>query len=128
MKPLNMRPNETSSFLFTFCGLDGCGKTTMLTRLEKELGELGIGSWTKPYGGYFISFDAMEGCAKAIVAKCKEAGVTMTGAGATYPYGKDPADSILRIAPTFAPVSELPEAMEIFCLSAKLASLEKLLG
>lgn len=69
--------------------------------LEKELGGLGIGEWTKPLGGYFISFDAMEGCAKAIVARCKEAGVVLTGAGATFPYGIDPKDSNIRIAPSY---------------------------
>ena len=68
--------------------------------LERELGGLGIGEWTKPKGGYFIAFDSMEGCAKDIVAKCKKAGVVMTSAGATYPYGKDPHDSNIRIAPT----------------------------
>ena len=74
----------------------------VLATLDKELNGLGIGEWTKPHGGYFISFDAMEGCAKAIVAKAKEAGVVMTGAGATYPYGKDPKDSNIRIAPTLS--------------------------
>ena len=71
------------------------------TVLERELSGLEIGTWTKPKGGYFISFDAMEGCAKAIVAKCREAGVVLTGAGATFPYGKDPRDSNIRIAPSF---------------------------
>ena len=69
--------------------------------LERELGGLGIGEWTCPKGGYFISFEAMDGCAKEIVAKCKKAGVTMTGAGAAFPYGKDPKDSNIRIAPTY---------------------------
>jgi len=95
--------------------------------LEKEMGGLGIGSWTKPLGGYFISFDAMEGCAKAVVAKAKEAGVVMTKAGATYPYGKDPKDSNIRIAPSFPTVEELKAATEIFVLSVKLVSIEKLL-
>lgn len=99
----------------------------VLSVLEKELGGLGIGEWTKPLGGYFISFDAMEGCAKAIVAKCKEAGVVLTGAGATFPYGKDPKDSNIRIAPTFPTAEEMAEATDIFVLCVKLVSVEKLL-
>ena len=81
-----------------------------------------------PRGGYFISFNAMEGCAKAIVAKCKEAGVVMTGAGATFPYGKDPHDSNIRIAPSFPTVEELEVAAQIFVLSVKLVSIDKLLN
>lgn len=100
---------------------------TVEATLEKELGGLGIGQWTKPKGGYFISFDSMEGCAKAIVAKAKEAGVVMTGAGATFPYGKDPKDSNIRIAPTFPEPEELAMATEIFVLSVKLVSIAKLL-
>ena len=96
--------------------------------LEKELGGLGIGEWTRPRGGYFISFDAMEGCAKAIVAKCKEAGVVLTGAGATFPYGKDPKDSNIRIAPTFPNSEELAAATDLFVLCVKLVSVEKLLA
>ncbi len=96
--------------------------------LERELGGLEIGSWTKPLGGYFISFDAMEGCAKAIVAKCKEAGVILTGAGATYPYGKDPKDSNIRIAPSYPSPEELAEATDLFVLCVKLVSAEKLLA
>lgn len=99
----------------------------VLAVLEKELGGLGIGEWTKPLGGYFISFDAMEGCAKAIVAKCKEAGVVLTGAGATYPYGKDPKDSNIRIAPTFPTAEEMAAATDLFVLCVKLVSVEKLL-
>ena len=95
--------------------------------LERELGELGIGSWTKPIGGYFIGFDSLPGCAKAIVAKAKKAGVTMTGAGATYPYHKDPQDSNIRIAPTFPSVENLKQAAELFALCVKLVSAEKLL-
>ena len=95
--------------------------------LDRELGELGIGSWTKPLGGYFVSFDAMEGCAKAIVAKCKEAGVVLTGAGATYPYGKDPKDSNIRIAPSYPSMEELAAAADLFVLCVKLVSVEKLL-
>jgi len=95
--------------------------------LEEELGGLGIGSWTEPKGGYFISFEAMDGCAKAIVAKCKEAGVKLTGAGATFPYGKDPKDSNIRIAPSFPTPEEMSEAAELFVLCTKLVSVEKLL-
>ncbi len=101
---------------------------TVLSVLKEELSETGIANWNTPKGGYFVSAELMEGTAKRTVALCKEAGLVLTGAGAVYPYGKDPKDSILRIAPTFAPVSELPVAMEIFCLSAKLAAIEKLLG
>ncbi len=100
----------------------------VLDVLEKELGGLGVGSWTKPYGGYFISFDAMDGCAKAIVAKCKEAGVVLTGAGATYPYGKDPKDSNIRIAPSFPTPEEMAMATNLFVLCVKLVSVEKLLN
>lgn len=96
--------------------------------LEDALGGLGIGSWTKPNGGYFISFESLPGCAKAIVAKTAEAGVTMTGAGATFPYGKDPKDSNIRIAPSFPTPEELTQAAKIFVLSVKLVSLDKLLS
>ena len=92
---------------------------TVLKVLEEELGGLGIGEWTKPNGGYFISFDAMEGCAKKIVAKAKEAGLVMTGAGATYPYGKDPKDSNIRIAPTYPTPEELAVAGKIFVLTLR---------
>ena len=95
--------------------------------LEDELTGLGIGTWSEPRGGYFISFDAMEGCAKAIVAKCKEAGVILTNAGATFPYGKDPKDSNIRIAPSFPTPEEMSEAAELFVLCTKLVSVEKLL-
>ena len=96
--------------------------------LEKELGGLGIGEWTTPKGGYFISFESLEGCAKKIVAMAKEAGVVMTGAGATYPYGKDPKDSNIRIAPSFPPIDELEKAAQVFVVCVKLASVEKLLA
>ncbi|MCM1186476.1 MAG: aminotransferase class I/II-fold pyridoxal phosphate-dependent enzyme [Lachnoclostridium sp.] len=99
----------------------------VLKVLEEELAGLGIGVWTNPRGGYFISFDAMEGCAKRIVAKCKEAGVTLTGAGATYPYGKDPKDSNIRIAPSFPTPEEMEMATDLFVLCVKLVSVEKLL-
>ena len=92
--------------------------------LERELGGLEIGTWTSPRGGYFISFDSLPGCAKKIVARCKKAGVIMTGAGATYPYGKDPRDSNIRIAPSYPPLNDLKLAAEIFALSVKLCSVE----
>lgn len=99
----------------------------VLEVLDKELGGLGIGTWTRPNGGYFISFDAMNGCAKAIVAKCKEAGMVLTGAGATFPYGRDPEDSNIRIAPTFPTPEEMAMATDLFVLCVKLISVEKLL-
>lgn len=99
----------------------------VLSVLEKELGGLEIGEWTKPLGGYFISFEAMDGCAKEIVAKCKELGVVLTGAGATFPYGKDPKDSNIRIAPTYPTAEEMAEATDVFVLCVKLVSVEKLL-
>ncbi len=102
--------------------------SVVLYMLNKEISPLGIGSWVSPKGGYFVSFDAMEGCAKRIVSLAAEAGAVMTGAGATYPYGKDPKDSNIRIAPTFPSVHELRQAMEIFCVCVKLASVEKLLA
>ncbi len=96
--------------------------------LENELGGLGIGEWTKPKGGYFVSFDSLDGCAKAIVARAKKAGVIMTGAGATYPYGKDPHDSNIRIAPTYPSLEDLRTAMQIFTLCVKLVSIDRMLG
>lgn len=95
--------------------------------LKKELGGKGIAAWTEPNGGYFVSVDVLEGCAKRVVELCKEAGVVLTGAGATYPYGKDPQDSNIRVAPTYPPIEELELAMELFCLSVELAAVEKLL-
>ena len=100
----------------------------VLETLDRELDGLGIGTWTTPKGGYFISFDSLDGCAKAIVAKCKKAGLVMTGAGATYPYGKDPHDSNIRIAPSYPPLNDLKQAMELFALCVKLVSVEKLLS
>ena len=96
--------------------------------LEKELGGLGIASWTKPKGGYFISFDSLDGCAKKIVARCKKAGVVMTNAGATYPYGKDPHDTNIRIAPSYPPLNDLILAAELLALCTKLVSVDKLLA
>ncbi len=99
----------------------------VLDTLDRELGGLEIGSWIRPKGGYFISFDSMEGCAKAIVEKCREAGVILTGAGATYPYRKDPKDSNIRLAPTYPTTEELAKATDLFVLCVKLVSVEKLL-
>lgn len=100
---------------------------TVLSVLNRELGGLEIGSWIEPRGGYFISFDAMEGCAKAIVAKAKEAGLVMTPAGATFPYGNDPKDSNIRIAPSYPTPEELEIATDIFVLSVKLVSIDKII-
>ena len=95
--------------------------------LSREIAPRGIGSWINPKGGYFISFSALEGCAKEIVAKCREAGVTLTGAGAPFPYGKDPKDSVIRIAPTYPSLEELTKAAEVFVTVVKLVSVEKFL-
>ena len=95
-------------------------------KLDAELSGLGIAQWVNPKGGYFVSVDVLEGCAKRVVQLCKDAGVVLTGAGATYPYGKDPKDSNIRLAPTLPPVEELEIAMNLFCLSTKIAALEKL--
>lgn len=104
-------------------------KFEMITKLfDEELAGAEIGSWISPKGGYFITFEALEGCAKSIIAKAKEAGVAMTPAGAPYPYGKDPLDSVIRIAPTYPTLDELKTATEIFIICVKLASIEKLLA
>ena len=100
----------------------------VLTTLETELDGLEIGSWVKPRGGYFISFDTLPGCASAVVSKCKALGVILTGAGATYPYNKDPEDKNIRIAPSFPTPEEMLEASKVFVLCVKLASVEKLLA
>ena len=94
--------------------------------LDREIAPLEIASWRRPKGGYFVSLYAMPGTAKRTLALCKEAGVTMTGAGATYPYGKDPQDSNIRIAPSLPPVEELEQAIAVLCVCLKLAALEKL--
>lgn len=96
--------------------------------LERELGGLGCATWKHPKGGYFVSVDVMDGCAKRVVALCKEAGVVLTGAGATFPYGKDPRDRNIRLAPSYPGLDELEKSMELFCLAVKLAAVEKLLG
>lgn len=95
--------------------------------LDKHLSELDVAKWSHPQGGYFISLDTMDGCAKRVVALCKEMGVVLTPAGATWPYGKDPHDSNIRIAPTMPPVEEIQTAAEILCTAVKLAAAEKLL-
>ncbi len=100
----------------------------VLDALTREIGGLGIAKWSRPTGGYFVSLDAMPGCAKRIHALCKEAGVVMTDAGATFPYKRDPNDSNLRIAPSFPPCDELVQAMQVLCVCIKLAALEKLLS
>ena len=100
----------------------------VVSTLQKDLGELGIGTWTNPLGGYFVMFDSLPGCAKDIVSRCKKAGVVMTPAGATWPYGKDPNDSNIRIAPTFPSPEELQSAMDVFTLCVRIASAKKLLA
>ena len=100
----------------------------VLSAFEEKLAGKGIASWTKPNGGYFISLDVYGGCAIKTVALCKEAGVTLTGAGATYPYGKDPEDKNIRIAPTFPSRDELCKAVEILCLCVEIAAIEKILA
>ena len=100
----------------------------VLTALEQRLGGKGVARWHQPNGGYFVSVNVMDGCAKETVRLLKEAGVVMTGAGATYPYGRDPRDANIRIAPTFPPLDELETAMELFCVCAELACVRKLLG
>jgi len=101
---------------------------SVLSAFDKNLAGKGIASWTKPNGGYFISLDVMPGCAKRTAQLCKDAGVTLTGAGATYPYGNDPLDSNIRIAPTFPSSEELAKAVEILCVCVELSATEKLLS
>ena len=100
----------------------------VLEMLDKEIAPLEIATWQRPKGGYFVSVNTEPGLAKRTLALCKEAGVVMTGAGATFPYGVDPQDSNIRIAPSLPPVQELEKAMEVFCTSLKIAALEKLLA
>lgn len=100
----------------------------LLEKFDANLEGLGVGSWTKPHGGYFITYFANRGCAKRIVQLAKEAGMVMTGAGAPYPYGQDPDDSVIRIAPTLPPLEELEVAADLFMVCVKLASVERLLA
>ena len=101
---------------------------TVLRHLDEEIAPLGIAEWQRPNGGYFISLNVMSGCAKQVVALCKEAGVVLTPAGATFPYGVDPLDRNIRIAPSFPTAEELEMATKVLCLSVKLASVQKLLA
>ena len=99
----------------------------VLSKLEESIAPYGFATWNKPVGGYFVSLNTMPGTAKRALELCNDAGVTMTGAGATYPYGIDPNDSNIRIAPSLPPVEELSKAMDVFCICLKMAALEKLL-
>lgn len=100
----------------------------VLDKLETNLAESGLATWSHPKGGYFVSLDTIPGCAKRTVELAKTAGVIMTGAGATYPYGKDPKDSNIRIAPTYPTLGELEQAMDIFTVCVQIAGIEKLLN
>ena len=99
----------------------------VLRSLDRDLEGCGIATWTNPKGGYFVSLDVMEGCAKRVVELCRRAGVVLTNAGATYPYGLDPKDTNIRIAPSFPSLDELRDAMKLLCIAVKLAALEKLM-
>ena len=98
----------------------------VLEALEREIAPLGIADWQHPKGGYFVSVNCMPGTAKETLRLCREAGVTMTAAGATFPYGRDPQDSNVRIAPSLPPVDELKQAIDVFCTCLRLAALERL--
>ena len=99
----------------------------VLDTLSAELDGLGIASWSHPKGGYFISFDTMDGCAERVGQLCKEAGVVLTPVGATFPYGQDPNNRNIRIAPTFPPIGELQQALDLFCICVKIASIEHII-
>lgn len=100
----------------------------VLSILDKEITPTGAGTWIKPMGGYFICFETLEGCAKAVVDKCRDAGVVLTGAGAPFPYGKDPKDNVIRLAPSYPTPEELVEAAELFTLCVRIVTIEKLLN
>lgn len=99
----------------------------VLDKLDQNLSGTGLASWSTPKGGYFVSLDTLPGCAKRTVELARAAGVTLTGAGATYPYGKDPKDSNIRIAPTYPVIEELEKAMDIFTICVKIAGIEKIM-
>ncbi len=101
---------------------------TVELKLEKELAGKNVAQWSSPKGGYFVSVNVLPGCAKRVVSLCAEGGVKLTGAGATFPYGKDPQDSNIRVAPTYPSAEELEQAMELFCICVQLAAVEKLLS
>ncbi len=101
---------------------------TVLRNFSEKLDGKGIAKWTKPNGGYFVSLDVLDGCAKRVVELCKQCGLVLTGAGATYPYGKDPRDRNIRIAPTFPSTAELQQAMDVLCVCIEIACIEKLLS
>ena len=100
---------------------------TVLDAFDRELKGKGVAEWLDPNGGYFISLDVMDGCAKRVVQLCKDAGVTLTSAGATYPYGRDPRDRNIRVAPTYPTIPELEQAVALLCICVQLAAVEKLL-
>ena len=100
----------------------------VINEFKSQLKEYDIARWTKPNGGYFISLDVMPGTAKRVYELCKEGGVTLTTVGATFPYGIDPEDKNIRIAPSYPPVDELMTATKLLCLCVKLAAVEKLLA
>ena len=118
----------TLALMKKHAGILGPKFRMVLDTLEREIAPLGIAEWQKPKGGYFVSVNTMDGIARRSLALCKEAGVVMTSAGATFPYGNDPRDRNIRVAPSLPPVSELEQAMEVFCVSLKIAALEKLLA
>ncbi|MBQ3102712.1 MAG: aminotransferase class I/II-fold pyridoxal phosphate-dependent enzyme [Oscillospiraceae bacterium] len=126
---LYLKDKETTLALMKkHAGVLGPKFRAVLASLDSEIAPLGIAEWKRPKGGYFVSVDTMPGAAKRTLALCKEAGVVMTGAGATFPYGIDPNDSNIRIAPSLPPVAELEQAMAVFCTCLRMAALEKLMA